>query len=123
MNACLKTGADVLIESHQAVLHGDLYVCGEMFILRYTLGSTNEPNYQYEQKRIDGAHASFFNNACDAADSQMPWAAPENLHLEGACVWMIHRDYVRLSEGLSALLDVQAAYRNHAIDKDDQFFP
>lgn len=121
MNPCLKTGADVLIESHQAVIHGDLYVCGEMFVLRYLHGDTHEPNYQYEQARIDGAHASFFNNACDHSDLQMPWAAPENLHLEGACVWMIHRDYVRLSEGLSELLAVADAYRTHAISLDDQF--
>ncbi len=126
MNPCLKTGADILIESHQAILHGDLYVCGEMFVLRYiplhdAQRWIHEPNFIFDTPRIANPDASFFNNACDHADHEMPWCPPDNLHLEGAGVWLIHRDYVKLSDGLSELLAAQDAYRTYAIDKDDQF--
>ena len=126
MNPCLKTGADVLIETHQAILHGDLYVCGEMFVLRYipehdAARWIHEPRWIYDTIRISNPHASFFNNACDHADNEMPWAAPEVLHLEGAGVWVIHRDYVQLSDELKEMLAAQEAYRKYAIDKDDQF--
>src|ERR1700674_5916242 len=115
MNPCLKTGADVLIESHQAVLHGDLYICGEMFILRYLHGETHEPNYQYDSLRINSSHATFFNATCDRCDHQMPWASPETLHLDGAGVWMIHRDHVVLNLDLQGLLGAQEAYRKYVI--------
>lgn len=106
-----------MIESHQAVLHGDLYACGDMFILRYC----SSPIFVYDQQRIDNALVSFFNNACDAADNQMPWTLPDNLNLDGACVWIIHKDYVRLSASLSEQMAIAAAYQGYFLDKDDQF--
>ncbi len=117
MNPCIKTGCDVLIESHQAVLHGDLYVCGEMYVLRYIASG----DFIYETDRIANAQVSFFNSACDHADHEMQWCTPDNLQLEGACVWIIHKDYVRLSDGLSAQIAAINAYRDYLIDKDDQF--
>lgn len=109
MNPCIKTGCDVLIESHQAILHGDLYVCGEMFILRYIASA----EFNYMQERIDNAHASFFNNASDHADHETPWLPPENLQMEGACVWIIHKDYVKLSERMSYQIATLDEYKHY----------
>lgn len=124
MNPCIKTGCDVLIQSHQAVLHGDLYLCGEMFVLRYIPYSDpttyiHEENWIYDTMRIIGAEAQFENGLCDEVCNGTPWLPPDNLQLEGAGVWLIHRDYVRLNPELTALLADQEAYRKH-LENDDE---
>jgi hypothetical protein len=117
VNPCLKTGADVLIESHQAVIHGDLYVCGEMFVLRYLPDHDaskwiHDVHWIYDTDRIENPHARFENSLADEVSNGTPWLPPDNLQLEGAGVWMIHRDYVQLNPELTALLSDQEAYRN-----------
>lgn len=36
MNLCIKTGADLWVESHQAYFHGDAFLVAETFIFHHT---------------------------------------------------------------------------------------
>lgn len=43
LNPCIKTGANVWIDSHGAALHGDLYHVAGVYVLRYVGARLIEP--------------------------------------------------------------------------------
>ena len=94
MNACIKTGANVWLTSHDHIVHGDLYRVADLYVLRYLPGQA----YRMDPHAALEAHALFDNARAEREDNQfasVPNTMPSYLDMEGAGVIIIHEVYVR----------------------------
>jgi hypothetical protein len=83
MNPCIKTGANVWLESGHAI-HGDLYVCNGTYVLRYNTNGKYRHDIAIEQ-----CDAMFLDLQAEALDVIQPECVPDILDLHGAGVIII----------------------------------
>jgi hypothetical protein len=96
MNPCLKTGANVWLQSHSCVLHGDLFKVGSTWMLHHT-GMENAVYNAFDA--LSGVHANFFDNDAERAHEE------RNLFdLTSKNVILLQDDYVYPSAELIRIL-------------------
>lgn len=94
MNACIKTGANVYIESHNAVARGDLYLVGPMFLFVHTAS----PYWIWEPKpdQIADCHAQFFNKGItENRQHFFPNEPPLEHWFQAQRMIVLHSDFVQ----------------------------
>lgn len=94
-NPCLKTGADVFIESHTAIAHGDLYLVGPIYLFVHT--ATPYWHYDPSNEQIDRCHA-FFRNL-GLAEKTMGWPVPIEHWFGSQRMIALHSDFVDYFKG------------------------
>jgi hypothetical protein len=94
MNPCIKTGANVWLESGHAI-HGDLYVCHGNYVLRY---NTNG-KYRHDLTP-DDCDALFLDLQAEQYSVQFPENVNDFLDLHGAGVIIIAESAARVSPEL-----------------------
>lgn len=87
MNPCIKTGANVWLQSHSCVLHGDLFKVGEVWMLHHT-GMENAVYNSFDAP--SGVHANFYDSDAEQDHRQRRIM----LSLESKNVILLHEDFV-----------------------------
>ena len=71
MNPCVKTGARVWIESHNAIANGDLYRVGEVYL--YVHVSSDVWDFSPNFEEVMKTYAHFYNRHVQRAQQYSPF--------------------------------------------------
>lgn len=85
MNPCIKTGANVWLESHGAAIHGDLYAVNGVILLRYLPHS----QYMRDDLTADDCDMVFLDRQAERNAMLHPDCVTDFLNLESAGVIIV----------------------------------
>lgn len=95
MNPCIKTGANVYLQSHDAIVHGDLYRIGDTWYLVHCDEDTW--NYAPQPGEVHQCHAHF--NIQQAEVMQRFYKVPVVHFFDSKRTICLHDDFVSTNLG------------------------